>query len=196
MADTLVEMALPTAGTQQKDLYNRANSGMVLRGTFSPPAGATWSIIGAVLSGTATTGDVATILSDIEALAGVTSVHNNFWFQTPASLSINSEAPGSHGLFMYATANASGVQTLTGQVQNWGNRITDTMDLSSLLDSKILMFAARLPAMLSDVTSLESAIAGVTDVTQAKVILIGEIPSDVSGVSLAVEVRMRIDSIV
>ena len=187
MADDLVQAVVPSAAEQQKSLYNRA-SGMVLRGSYSPPSDTPWAILGCTLAGAVVVGDVPTILGNVEALAGITSIHNNFWLETPAAI----EAVD-HDLKLHCSANAGGTQTLTGQTQSWGERLHDTMTLNSYLDTKVLVFVARLPAMLTDVTALEAAVGGVTGIGIAKVLLIGEIPDDVTGASLSLEARFRID---
>ena len=158
MADDLVQAVVPSAAEQQKSLYNRA-SGMVLRGSYSPPSDTPWAIFGCTLAGAVVPGDVPTILGNVEALAGITSVHNNFWLETPSSI----EA-ADHDLKLHCSANAGGTQTLTGQTQAWSERLHDTMTLNSYLDTKVLVFVARLPAMLTDVTALEAAVGGVTGI--------------------------------
>jgi len=187
MPDNLIQSQIPSAAQQQKDLYNRSSS-MVLRGTYSPPSDTPWAILGCTLAGAVEPGNVPTLLGNVEALAGVTSVHNNFWFETPDAI-----LAADHDLKLHCTANAGGTQVLTGQTQSWSERLSDTMTLNSYLDTKVLVFVARLPAMLDDVTALEAAVGGVTGIGIAKVLLIGEIPDDVSDASLSLEARFRID---
>ena len=187
MAEILIEQQIPSAAQQQKDLYNRSG-GMVLRGSYSLPGDTQWAILGCTLAGAVVQTDVPTIIESIEALAGITSVHNNFWFVTPATIET-----ADHDLMLHCSANTGGTQTLTGQQQAWNQKLHDTMNLNNYLDTKVFVFVARLPAMLTDVTALEAAVGGVTGIGIAKVLLIGEIPDDVSGASLSLEARFRID---
>jgi hypothetical protein len=194
---TLLQPTEPTAAQDQLNDYN--SSVMVKRASYSPSAGMHYAMIGLVLADAAVPGDEATLVADIVALAGITSVGNpRFWGQIPSTLHVNpgGEDPDTHEAVLYSTANLGCVTGTTNNNFSLSDRRHGTV--KPPLDKKWMVINVVLPGGFADqaaVDVLETALEGVTGVTTAKVLLFGQVPDAAVSVSLSVETRVRIDPV-
>ena len=190
--ETMVE---PSDAQQQLDLYNRSSTTLIKRSTYNPPADTAWAVVGCTLAGAVVPDDVPTIVSNIEALAQVTSVADpQFWGQAPATLLINS-GEATHELKLMVETAMSCAIGYGSDLRSFSQKQVEVM--KPPLDTKFLVMNIRVPAELDEsaISALETAIGGVTGVGVCEHLVDGVVPSNASQVSLQIVTRMRIDAI-
>ena len=189
---TLEIAAAETAATEQINDYN-SHGPLVRQAIYSPPAGTEWAMIGLVLADAAVTDDESTLVSDIEALAGISSVANpRFWGQMPASILVGVTHEGK----LVSEA------VLTCKTGFPSNQFDIQKRLFGIVkppvNKKWMVVNCVLPGAFADqaaVTAIETALEGITGITTAKLLLTDNVPSLATNISLTVTTRMRIDEV-
>lgn len=199
---TVDQIAETDAGQQQLRTYNSASS-MIKRNTWNAPAGTHWAIVGCVLADAAVPGDVdATLVPAIEALAEVTSVLDpRVWGQAPAQLLADStpSAPTEYELRVLVEAALSGTIGFGGDVRNISERQTE--QIKPPVNKKWMVVLLTLPSAISqasDISDLETAIEGITGITNCEHLIDGSVPTageGWQGGNFSATVRMRIDAV-
>ena len=187
----------PSEAQQQMDLYNRSSTSLIKRSTYSPPAGTNWVVMGCVLADVATTGDVSTLVSNIQSLGEVDSVASpQFWGQVPSELFINpSGEDATHECKLLVESNLACTVGYGGDTRGFSQKQNE--NIKPPLNKKWLVLNAIIPSGLNEnrISNLESAVEGVAGITTCEHLVDGTVPENASSARLSITTRMRIDPI-
>jgi len=173
---------------------------MIKKVTFSPSAGIAFAIVGCILDDTATTDDLDTLITDIEALSQVTSVVQGtveapndaiLWGQAPATIEAVSHQCKVHVSLSMSCQVGYGTDTFSKN-----SKISE--DVVVPVNKKWCVFPLVIPAELTSeamITALETAMATVDGIAQAEHLVDGIVPSNAVGTQIIYSCRMRIDPI-
>lgn len=188
----VLQTSEPDSDVLQKETYNRGLGSLIVRQTFSVPADTSWAVVGTVLVGAATPGDVETTLEPaIESLSEVTSSNGDkIWGQVPATIEAADHEPQLNvaSVLSYEEKGATGK---TFQRQEKSNR---TVTLSASM--KWVVWVLRVPDPLTRtlIDALESAMEGITGITNAVHLIDGTVSDGASGAaSLVITAQVRIE---
>ena len=190
---TVIETSEPTAAVQQTTNYNTNTGGNLNKSvTFSVPVGTSWAIVGTVLGDAVVPGDIASLITSIEALTEVTSVNGDQVFgRIPSSI-----LAVDHECIVYVTSTMAVTIGLGGDT--FPKTIKNSETVKPPVDKKWCIFALRVPDPLDDakITSLESAMEGITGITTAEHLIDDTVSSRAAAAAiLNVGVHMRIEPI-
>ena len=182
-----------TAAQLQLKEFNESGPG-IQRVSYSPPPGQAWAVVGCVFAPVVTEQQADETLPPLfDALVSVTeTMPDRFWMPTPAT----NEAEN-HTFDLHVSYTASGTEVFAGEgTQSWrqdGHRVLNDIAISK----KAGVYVLRLPAVLDGPgrTDLEEAVSAIPGVSLCEVMLSGVIPENVTGASLRLEVRYRLDPI-
>jgi len=188
----VIQTSEPSSADLQKDTYNRGLGSLIVRQSFLVPADTSWAVVGTVLAGAATPAGVeSTLQPAIEALSEVTSVNGDkIWGQVPATIEAADHEPQLtvSSVLTYEEKGATG-KTFTRQEKS--NR---TATLSAGM--KWVVWVLRVPAPLTRtlIDALESAMEGITGITNAVHLIDGTVSDGASGAAtLVITAQVRIE---
>jgi hypothetical protein len=189
---TVIETSEPSAAIQQLTIYNSNIGGdLNKKATFSVPAGTSWAIVGVVLDNTVVPGDIASLITSIEALTEVTSVNGDQIFgQIPSSILVTD-----HEAIVYVTSRMNIVIGTGGDT--FPKTINNFESVKPPVNRKWCIFALRVPAPLDDtkIATLETAMEGITNIDIAEHLIDDTVSSRAAAAAdLTINVHTRIES--
>ena len=187
----VIQFFSPSAEQLQIVQFNsNIGAGLRLQNSFAAPGGIHFAIVGLVLVDAANPANVeSTLLPAITALAEVTAVHGDTLFGQ-----IDPTVPPSNEFVVIVSTTINGEEGSGGS--NAGYTIRKTSSVNPPLDKKFVIVNLRVPSALNGTSfgALETALAGLTGVTTARILTIGTVPTLTIGNStIEVQSAIRIE---
>jgi hypothetical protein len=182
----------------ETQLRNYNGSWMVQRATYQPGAGLHWAVVGLVLHDAVTANDEAALIAAIEGLAAIVAVADPRVFgQLPAVLEVNAGlAEPTHDITLHSTIRAAYVNGFIAN--NYSVVDQRHATVQPPLGKKWMVcncVVAASPISQAEIDAVQASLVALAGITEAKVLSWGTVPLTATGISLAVETRMRIDPI-
>jgi len=196
---TVVKAELKSAAQQQLSLWNESGP-HVLRTTYTPTAGLSWCVVGCVMADAFDPdGHEAALVAGIVALANVTAVAQpRLYGETPATIEVNPEPPEdpTHEVVLHTS---SALSCTMGPVTDRRSKYRPVKPPVAK-QWMVLNLVLTGPLDTAGIAALEAAIeaiqiGGQQAVTQCEHLIGDTVPADATGISLAIESRIRIDRI-